>query len=119
VSAWSTYEYKDSNLSVGVVSLSSRSKARPSPLSSSTVLSLWSRGVTDLLRLGSEDASSCAVVNDSALDEGYVGICGRSGAASDVLVRGGLGSGVSGLRPLTGVLNDDCFETSESVTLSA
>ena len=47
---------------------------------------------------------------------------GRLGARCeepDPVVRGGLGSGVGGLRALTGVLRDDFFDMSELTTLSA
>jgi hypothetical protein len=112
--------YEGCTLSVGVMSFSEVSKASPSPRSSSpTVLSRWSIGVIDRLRLGSEDASSRAVLNDAAADEGYAYRCGRSGAALELWVRGGLGSGVGGLRALTGVLRDDFFDMSEFTTLSA
>ena len=114
---------------VGVTSLWSCSNARPSPRSSSTVLSLSLAGVTDLLSSRSEEkGSSLAVWKESALEDGYVYIGGRSSVvlvalvpleAFEALVRGGLGSGVGGLRALTGVLRDDLCEMSELRTLSA
>jgi hypothetical protein len=110
--------------SVGVLSFSSISNASPRPRSSSTVLSLSNApiGVVAVLRLGSEDISSRAVWNDSALDDGYVNSGGRSGVALTALAvlaaRGGLGSGVGGLRALTGVLSVDFFDRSEATTLS-
>ena len=58
-------------LATGVTSLSSRSKARPSPASGSTVRSLSPMGVRARASLGSEETgSSRAVLNDSARDEG-------------------------------------------------
>jgi hypothetical protein len=119
VSALYAYGYDGRSLSVGVISSSSSSNASPSPRSSSTVLNLWSTGVMDLLRLGSDDASSRAVLKDSALDVevGYVNRWGRSGTVFALEVRGGLGSGVGGLRALTGVLSDDFFDISELTTL--
>lgn len=105
---------------VGVTSCSSCSNASPSPRSSSTVLSLSFAGVTDLLSSRSDEkGSSLAVWNESALDEGYVRMEGRSRVALDPLVRGGLGSGVGGLRALTGVLREDFCEMREFLTLSA
>ena len=89
-------------LLVGVTSLSLRSNARPSPRSSDTVLSLSASGVSDRESLPCIENSSFAVLNDSALDEGYANIGGRSrkvvDALRDELVRGGLGSGVGGGR---------------------
>jgi hypothetical protein len=109
---------------VGVASLSSLSKARPSPRSSSTVLSRSTSGVEERLLLGSDDKSSLAVVKDSACEDGY----GKSGGRSTVrvfdmavllepAVRGGLGSGVGGLRALTGVLRADIWEAMEPTML--
>jgi hypothetical protein len=113
-------------LLVGVTSFSSCSNASPSPLSSSTVLSLSTAiaGVADLLSPKSEEErSSRAVLNDSALDEGYGNRGGRSRVPlepeAEPFVRGGLGSGVGGLRALTGVLSDDFFDMREFTTLSA
>jgi hypothetical protein len=90
------------------------------------VLSLSLAGVTDLLSSRSEEkGSSLAVWKESALEEGYVYMGGRSSVALvaleafEALVRGGLGSGVGGLRALTGVLRDDFCEMSELRTLSA
>lgn len=83
------------------------------------MLNLSPTGVTDLLS-GFEDRSSLAVRNDSALEEGYANIGGRSsGVLEEPLVLGGLGSGVGGLRAFTGVLRDDCFDMRELTTLSA
>jgi hypothetical protein len=104
---------------VGVVSLSSRSDATAELLSSFTVLNRSANGVSDLLLLTSvEEGFSLAVINDSALDEGYANMDGRD-VASDSLVLGGLGSGVGGLRWFTGVLKEDRFEISEDTTPSA
>jgi hypothetical protein len=105
-----------------VTSFSSCSKASPSPLSSSTVLSLSTAiaGVADLLSSKSEEErSSRAVMNDSALDDGCGYRGGRSRVPLTLFVRGGLGSGVGGLRALTGVLRDDFFDMREFTTLSA
>jgi hypothetical protein len=66
-----------------------------------------------------EYGSSRAVLNDSALEEGYANITGRSETTIDSVVRGGLGSGVGGLRWFTGVLRDDFFERSAETTVSA
>jgi hypothetical protein len=105
---------------VGVTSSLSWSKARPSPLSSSTVLSLSLAGVAGLLSSRSEEkGSSLAVWNEVAREEGCVYSGGRSRAVLGPLVRGGLGSGVGGLRALTGVLRDDFCDRSELRTLSA
>lgn len=117
---------------MGVTSFWSCSNARPSPRSSSTVLSLSFAGVTDLLSSRSEEkGSSLAVRKESALEDGYVYIGGRSSVALvplvplealealEALVRGGLGSGVGGLRALTGVLRDDFCDMREFLTLSA
>lgn len=94
--------------SVGVTSHSSTSNASPNPLSSSTVLNRSPNGVKLRLSLGSElSGSSRAVMNDSALLDGYVRTCGRSA------LRGGLGSGVGGLRAFTGVLSVDFLEERE------
>lgn len=76
------------------------------------------------LLLGSDDKSSLAVVKDSALEDGY----GKSGGRSAVwvfemavllepAVLGGLGSGVGGLRALTGVLRPDIWEAMEPTML--
>ena len=105
---------------VGVMSSLSCSNASPSPRSSSTVLSRSLAGVAHLLSSRSEErASSLAVWYEVAREEGYVFSGGRSSVAWDGLVRGGLGSGVGGLRALTGVLRDDFWEMSEFRTLSA
>lgn len=105
---------------MGVTSSWSCSNARPSPLSSSTVLRRSLAGVADLLSSRSEEmGSSLAVWYEVARDEGYVLSGGRSRVALEGFVRGGLGSGVGGLRALTGVLRDDFCEMSEFRTLSA
>ena len=113
-------------LFVGVTSCWSCSNARPSPRSSSTVLSLSLAGVAALLSSRSEEkGSSLAVWKESAREEEYVYIGGRSSVAVvplvplEALVRGGLGSGVGGLRALTGVLRDDFCDIIEFLTLSA
>jgi hypothetical protein len=80
--------------------------------------------VEERLLLGSDDRSSLAVVKDSACEDGY----GKSGGRSTVrvldmavllepAVRGGLGSGVGGLRALTGVLSADIWEAMEPTML--
>lgn len=105
---------------VGVTSPSLRSNASPSPLSSSTVLRRSAKGVSAGLALGSEDSSSLAVRKDSAREDGYAIIGGRSRVALAVPpVRGGLGSGVGGLRAFTGVLREDFLEAREPARLSA
>ena len=84
---------------LGVVSSSSRSKARPSPRFFSTTPSRAPVGVLDLLDFPDESGSSLAVVNDSARDEGCVKKAGRGGVTLDAAaLRGGLGSGGGGLR---------------------
>lgn len=106
-------------LGVVVCSSSSRSKASPSPLSSSTVLRRSATGVRAGLALGSEESSSLAVRKDSALEDGYAIRGGRSSMVfAGPPVRGGLGSGVGGLRALTGVLSVDFFEARELIAAS-
>lgn len=106
-------------LLVGVTSLLSLSKASPNPRVSRGVLRLSPSGV--LVRLASTDekGSSLAVLKDSALDEGCVNKLGRSRNAMGSVVLGGLGSGVGGLRWLTGVLNEGFFDIKDDTTPSA
>jgi len=106
--------------SVGMISASSCSSARPKLLTSITVLNRSKVGVTTGLP-SAEYGSSRAVLKDSALDDGYVKADGRSGKGVliDSTVRGGLGSGVGGLRWFTGVLREDVLESNADTTLSA
>lgn len=72
-----------------------------------------------LFPFSDEVRSSLAVLKESALDEGYGSRSGRSGNVIDSVVRGGLGSGVGGLRALTGVLKPDFLDISNVTTPSA
>jgi hypothetical protein len=58
-------------------------------------------------------------VNDSALEEGYGISAGRSRNVLYSFARGGLASGVGGLRWFTGVLRDDFLAMRDDTTPSA